>query len=671
MNNNKIVPWKAKFGFFWYNDDEIFKFTQKDFDAKAKKMADSGINIVMTFSCTHFRWTMKQHWDIITKCLAKVVKACHKNGILVVEHHSSHLTFDPLDEADWDRMGKTLNKRMSSIDSWEGLREYVLPETTKGTESYRQIDGRTGEYARTRYSGYGKCFNNPEYKEAYFNYLEMIYRETKIDGIMTDDVQYFGDGHACTCRYCRKKFKQEFGYDLPQPGKDWDEFYFDFENPIFVAWQQFKKNTTRRFQESVNKHFTNLGYELLRPNYQSSVVTFNWTGYPFEKVVHLWDWVFQENCFSFVIKYSWPQFLTESRHRFNMGRVGKVPSMSMFYPDRYDSFYFTWALCMAWGQMFTATPEGEDMCEIEKKFRDFEKKYSNLFFEQKKKADVTIYWSYETGNFCNPEKCRHITAVRGWTQALTFAGYSSDIVFASEETIDPGVHSFLIVPDVWMLSDDEINKLNRFVEDGGKILYTGQPGIKKPDGTKRQLEKVKQELCIESDKSVVFMERTGLDSLYYEPHSVDRWKNSTVRKQLPDYIADKMAEIASNILKNIVAKSVQCERCSEMLSIYPTYDKYEKNMLIHIINAMGTVDSAKRDGGHDDTIPGFMDDCPKLTSFDLKVNTKSSKNAYLISIEAKEEIKLKTKRDGDKLTIVVPGNTFSGYAMIKIPLEDK
>lgn len=40
--------WEAKFGFFWYNDDELFKFTQKDFDEKAKRIADAGINIVMT-----------------------------------------------------------------------------------------------------------------------------------------------------------------------------------------------------------------------------------------------------------------------------------------------------------------------------------------------------------------------------------------------------------------------------------------------------------------------------------------------------------------------------------------------------------------------------------------------------------------------------------------------
>ena len=36
MNDGKISPWDAKFGFFWYNDEEIFKFTEDDFDEKSK-----------------------------------------------------------------------------------------------------------------------------------------------------------------------------------------------------------------------------------------------------------------------------------------------------------------------------------------------------------------------------------------------------------------------------------------------------------------------------------------------------------------------------------------------------------------------------------------------------------------------------------------------------------
>ncbi len=655
MNEGKINPWDAKFGFFWYNDDEIFRFTEKDFDEKASRMAESGINIVMTFSCTHFRWSMKENWDIITKCLKNVVVACHRHGILVVEHHSSHLTFDPLDEEEWDYMERVLNKRFSSIDSWKGLREYVLASTVKGTEGFRQIDGRTGEWARSNYKGWCMCFNNPDYRQDYFDYLEHLYKETGIDGIMADDVQYFGFGNACVCEHCRKGFKESYGYELPQPGREWDAFYEDFDNPLFIAWQKFKKDSTLKFQESLDRHFKSLGLQLLRPNYVSGNLSLNWTGYPFEKALHLWDWVFQENCFSFVIKYSWPQFLTESRHRFNMGRIKEIPSMSMFYPDRYDSFYFTWALSMAWGQLFTATPEGEDMCDVEKTFRDFEKKYKDLLFNQKKKADITIYWSYETANYCDPKKCNHITAVKSWLQALTFAGYSTDMVFASEDAIDNEIHSFLLVPDVWILTHKEIKKISNFMHGGGKVLFTGRPG-----------KSSNSPLDCFSEKAI-FLPETELDNNYYEPFSVDRWKMTSDRKELPSYKADKMAVVAKSIIGNLVEKKVIIDSQEELLNTYYSFDNNNSNMIVHIINAIGTLDSLSTDGGHADTIPGFIKNCPKLTSFDVKIRNKNASRAYLLSVEINEEVELKTKRKGEFLVVTVPGNTISGYGLIRIP----
>ncbi|HPQ47500.1 MAG TPA: hypothetical protein PLP30_09040 [Clostridia bacterium] len=659
MNNGKINPWDARFGFFWYNDDEIFRFNEKEFDDKARRMAESGINIVMTFSCTHFRWSMKENWDVITKCLRDLTDACHRHGILVVEHHSSHLTFDPLDDEEWDYMERVLNKRNSSIDSWEGLRDYVSLDTIKGTESFRQIDGRTGEPARSNYKGWCMCFNNPDYRKEYFSYLERLYKETGIDGIMTDDVQYFGFGHACTCKHCRKLFRERHGYELPAPGEEWESFYDDFENPVFIAWQKFKKESTLEFQERVDEHFKGLGMEMLRPNYVSGNITFNWTAYSFEKALHLWDWVFQENCFSFVIKYSWPQFLTESRHRFNMGRLKGIPSMSMFYPDRYDSFYFTWALSMAWGQLFTATPEGEDMCDIEKIFRDFEMEHSSLLFNQQKKADVTIYWSYETANFTDPNKCRHISAVKGWTQALTFAGYSTDMVFASEESIDNDVHSFLIVPDVWILSEDEVNKLNRFIECGGKVLFTGKPAGVTGTPLGQLAEKA------------IFLAGTELDNKYYEPFNVDRWKRTSDRKKLPEFFADEMAESADAIIGDHVSRTVLPEKHDAMLNTYFSYDAKGENMLVHIINAMGTLDSTSEDGGHADTVPAFTKSCPKLTAFDLRVRESGIKKAYMFSIEFEGEKELRTTRDGEYLVIRIPGNTFSGHAIIRIPTGHK
>ena len=220
MSAKKIVPARVqdKYGVFWYNEREILHWKQKDFDAKAREFAETGVNIVMTFSCTHFRWSYYPWWRQINQVLAKLVKACHKHNIRVVEHHSSHLTENPRSFKEWKAVERHNAKRHSSLDIFPGLRDYIAagdPEIRPGVNlsDCRQIDGRTGDFARTNYTGYGHCVNNPYYRAAYFDYLESVYR-TGVDGIMTDDVGFYGGFHSCACKYCREKFKQQTGYSF-------------------------------------------------------------------------------------------------------------------------------------------------------------------------------------------------------------------------------------------------------------------------------------------------------------------------------------------------------------------------------------------------------------------------------------------------------------------------
>ena len=86
------------------------------------------------------------------------------------------------------------------------------------------------------------CFNNPDYRKVYFDYLESLYK-VGIDGIMTDDVQYFGDGNACTCEHCRRLFYEKTGYSLPSPD-EWDSFYNED-----VYKRQYKYNLILRIEQ--------------------------------------------------------------------------------------------------------------------------------------------------------------------------------------------------------------------------------------------------------------------------------------------------------------------------------------------------------------------------------------------------------------------------------------
>ena len=417
-------PWSQAFVWLWYNDREIFKYTQEDFDQKARELAERGITVALTFSLTHFRLGFYPYWKEINECIRKMVAACHKVGIRVVEHHSSHLTHNLLTELGWERFDQdiaTYGNGECSYDNWTKMYPFVTCAPTIGGKKltdFVQIDGRTGKPAANMYGAYSMCFNNPDYRDTYFTYLKDVV-STGIDGIMNDDVQYFGE--SCTCEHCRRRFQEETGYTLPEP-EHWEEFYENYDDPAYIAWKRFKFSSTNRFYRDLTALYESWGLKLMRPNYSSNILDQCPTCYSFDRCTDLWDFIFQENCFSAIIKESYMNFFTEAVHRYAAALRNGVPSMSMFYPDRADSAYFGWALSRSWGQLYTGTCEGTDITGYEKPYRDFEKKYIRFYTAPQKLADVSFYLSQNTRDFTAKAMERSMVPFMAQMQACYVSG---------------------------------------------------------------------------------------------------------------------------------------------------------------------------------------------------------------------------------------------------------
>jgi len=670
--------WDAKFGFFWYNDDEIFKFKQEDFDKKAKIFADAGINIVITFSCTHFRFSLYEHWDKITSCLKKIVIACHKYNIKVVEHHSSHLTFDPQNEDEWDYFERILAKRHSKIDSWDNIRNFVNDNFTK---QFRQIDGRTNEYARSRYKGYCMCFNNEDYRKTYFDYLEHLYKETKIDGIMTDDVQYFGDWQACTCSTCRTLFKKETGYDIPMPDK-WEEFFGDYDNKEYIAWEKFKRSSTERFQRDVNIHFESLGLKLLRPNYVSNAINTDPTAYPFEVCADIWDWVFQENCFSSIIRYSWLRWYTEAVHRYAMGRKNNVPSMSMFYPDRYDTYYFTWSLAQFFGQLSLFTPEGKDMTQVEKIFRDFEKKHENILINQKKHSDFAFYFSKESWTYTDPNKSNSIEMFKAYTQGAMLNGLIPDLIYEDEDFMQ---FESIVLNDVRMLSDNEMKKFHQYIKAGGNVIIFGIPGVKNEKGEYRDAKEIEKIFMIDTSKEidvndenlgdVYYSKLTPFTNMNYEVINVDRWKLKETGATKPKLITAEMAKKQGNMLRELLPENlcaVKGKSTNELVLTHAYISNDNKHFILHVLNANDTLKTNKKYVSHSDEIINFKKGAKKNEEIKVQIIDYAEYvegSARFISPEIDNEVKINWIRKSDCVEITIPKDTFAGYGIVTIEME--
>ena len=125
----KNIPWDARITWYFLRDAQMFDYTGEDFDRDAKELREIGIDIVLLGYKTHFRWNYYPYWDEINGMISRAVKAFHKYGIQVVEHHSTSLTNKPM--ANWSSKMESIRGNNPKYDGkWEKLQTCLLYTST-------------------------------------------------------------------------------------------------------------------------------------------------------------------------------------------------------------------------------------------------------------------------------------------------------------------------------------------------------------------------------------------------------------------------------------------------------------------------------------------------------------------------------------------------------------
>ncbi len=679
MNNN---TWAEGITWYWYNDAEIFEYTDEDFDRKAKELAERGVTMVLTFSLTHFRLGFYPYWKEINACIAKIVKSCHKYGIRVVEHSSAHLTHYLRTKLGWTRLLEdfaSFGHGDVDINNWVKMFEFLTADLTiegKNLESLVQIDGRTGKPAENVYGAYSMCFNNPDYREIYFNYMKDVVA-TGIDGIMNDDVQWFGDRNSCTCEHCRKLFREETGYEIPGPD-EWEGFFDNYDNPAYVEWKKFKFRSTNRFYRDLTKHYESLGAKLLRPNYCSDILKHNPTCYSFDRCCDMWDYIFQENCFSAVIKQSYLDFQTEAVHRYAAGRRTGAPSMSMFYPNRADNAYFGWALARSWGQLYTGTFEGFDITHFEKPYRDFESENIRFYTAPKKLSDVSFYLSLKTRDFVSADAFpRYTSKMMAGIQAAYMSNLGVDMVFEEDSLEELSKRETIVASHVVMISDEELLRLSEYVKLGGRLVILGDFAEYDEKRNKRDIKDVEKLLGVSlaDDKPASLGKgeiiRSGFVSNEdeYQP-TIWQARHSSCEEEcitVPSKRALQRSgtgKVLCDIVKEPKVK-ISCENSDVIVTAF----EVEGALAIHLMNLSDTIAEDSSVVSHDDIITNFTENGVKVPEIKLSVSIPeavSASRAFLRTPERNEELSLDMSVNGSRAEITVPADIFSGYALVAV-----
>lgn len=673
-----LAPWEQGFCWFWCNDDEIFFYTDEDFERRAKELAESGITVVMTFSLTHFRMSYYPYWQEYNCALEKLVRACHKWGIRVVEHHSASLTSWVLAENGWEKLEREFyarSKGTAKYDNWKRIFKYLTYDyKVEGIDfrSFMQIDGSTGEHARNRYGTYSACYNNPDFRKVYFDYMKTVIA-TGIDGIMNDDIQYFGEENACTCEHCRRLFKEQTGYELPDP-EHWGTFFKNFDDPAYIAWKKFKFDSTERFYRDIGKFYESLGVKLMRPNYSSCVLKQCPTCYSFDLCTDLWDFIFQENCNADIMKESYMDFFAEAIHRYAAGQRRGVPSMSMFYPNRPDSVYFSWALARSWGQLYTGTAHGEDITPMELPYRNFEKKYMHFYTAPEKISDIAFYFSRRTRDFTAQTFKRFMQHMIGSMQAAYASGFCLDMVM-EEDTIEELMrHETIVLSYAAMLSQGEIEHFTAYVRAGGRLIILGDFAIYDAEGRKRSAREIDSifgaPMAYDTatklgDGEIYRMSFRPVESEYQGPVGCKRNEAVTVCATATPSKWEAQKNGTGRVLHSIQAPKAKIS-CENDCLVITTYDVQDARVM-HIVNLADTISRGSVTVCHEDLIPNFCADAKKLGAMTLTLRDLPDfevKKTYLVTPERDEPLPLAMKAMDGVISLEIPADIFAAYALV-------
>lgn len=653
--------WNARWASYETGDKELYQFSEKDFDKKAKKLAQAGVNAVIT-SGFHFRWSFVHEWPKLSEMLRKIVKSCHKYNIKVVEHHSAVLTHNPAGENEWSQI-KKWEINLKHKEFYKGLEDGDISYEGVWLSQMRQIDPRTGQFSHTVYKGWALCPNNPLYQKLYFQYLAQVYK-CGVDGIMTDDVQFRPSGYGCGCPYCRKLFTQKTGYKMPPNGLCDKSFYGNMDNPSYRAWLIWRKESTRDHHRRVTNHFRRLGLELCRPFYSSADTT-AWAiqglAGEVENASKLWTTIFTEVLGLLPNYYTWPYAGSEAKHRNALCYREKVPAMCLFYPKDEKENLLCWALTKSWGQCYWGGISEKKQEALGEVF-NFEKEHPELYEKPETISEIGILFSSQTRTtYKGMKEEYYVEEWRGWVQTLMRANIQFDVIIDQDLEQKRYFDRFklLILPNAAHLSKKQISSLYSFVEKGGNLILTYETGMYDETGRKHEkypLEKLKK---YGKGKVLTIPGKPGVKTSFYLESIVDD-KRLIKTNYKPD--KNSMKLIIDSVKKLYNKPLLETENIHE--GILVNIFKHKKELVIHLANVAGTSDYKGKiiKPAKHLNFPSVYSLSGK-SSMTLKIR-KIMRKAKLFSPEIKEEMGLNCYQKNSCTIVEIPDKYLNCYSAI-------
>ncbi|MBE6551703.1 MAG: hypothetical protein E7665_06170 [Ruminococcaceae bacterium] len=474
---------------------------------RADAMADAKIEVCVNFGF-HMRFDFANHFQSLHGYLRNVAEELHKRGIKFVDHYSCNLIERPRGDDEYYKLHK-YHRHHVLLHHDEKAAEYAQYEGIR----YRdicEVDARDG----TRGYSYAYmtelfCHNNPDFLKMHKLYLERLISEVPVDGMMVDDMCHYAGFRACTCEHCKRKFKEQFGHELP-PFEDkefWgdttkgDYYWGNYKNPVFRDWVKFRTQSVVNHVKMVKETIGDI--PLFTCCSSSGPALLNALSLNIERMSPYIDLALLENCGITVRSANWMGNDAEAMLQLDVGRnLGNAPAIALSYTIYDDGAYLAWALGRYWGvcnwmstlhgRLAKQPKEAKDVPALIGRFNNWGIEHSKVrMYECKNIDEIRIVNNiFNRENHWNDEAGKEAWDYnKSWISALIANNVSYRFV-RFEELADSGrllsETSPLVLDNCGCISDEQFKAVCEYLENGGKAFVTLPFGVCDENGYERE-----------------------------------------------------------------------------------------------------------------------------------------------------------------------------------------
>ncbi len=388
---------------------------------------------------------VRHHWTEqlprVKKVMARIVSLAHQRGMKVLDHQD--LTIVAYQDSSYNLLLKHLD--------------------------WTQRDVRTGQITR------GWCLNNPNFQQHYWKYITDWVRDTGIDGLMIDEATFHGEIY-CGCEYCREKFHQDTGLDLPQAPSP---VLLNKQDRLWKLWLSWRIKTVgdwwvdlRRQVQSVRPDFVLMKYTT-NGGMQSSAASLGYGASLPESaraVDFLGTEIMSRNVYaSFRANFAYRELFNSLNHAFGS------PIFGLVYPVGQPVYaYAGWAMNNMRGQV-TWAMTGDAVIEEDAK-RYIGWKENMDLRHARSVADVAVFFSLSSRDF--PKYFGHADDLIGACELLDDQHVPYEILLGRSLTPEKlKAFRLLILPSDCSMSDQQIAAVNAYLEAGGRVLSMGHTAV--------------------------------------------------------------------------------------------------------------------------------------------------------------------------------------------------